>query len=421
VKPASVPVLVLVPPTWIGGLGTMRSLGRLGVPVYGLAHRRRLVPNASRYCAGTFPVGEEGRPLGKPEELVEGLIRAGKRLGAGAILLAGTDEWAVFIAEHADALERYFRFPRMPAELVAALASKDGLNRLAGLHNVATPQVARPRNADDAAMLATTLRYPVILKPLVSRPDVTFKAVAADSAALLRAYRTMEEAPDAPNVMLQEYIPGRDEDVWMFNGYFDSQSNCLMGLTGRKLRQQPVHMGHCSLGVCRQNHAVIKTTVRFLHAVGYCGIVDIGYRFDHRDGQYKILDVNPRLGGAFRLFVDANGLDVVRALYLDLTDQPVPMVLPQDGRRWLREDSELLSLWQYRRSDGLRIREWIHSLRGVKETATFSLSDPLPFIASMWKLALQTIQGKWRRRAEKRSAARLRLSTQAANPTVVTK
>ncbi|HVS05591.1 MAG TPA: ATP-grasp domain-containing protein [Candidatus Dormibacteraeota bacterium] len=402
-------LLVLVPPAWIGGLGTMRSLGQLGVPVYGLAHRRRLVPNASRYCAGTFPIGDEGRPTGEPATLVAGLLAAGEQLGPGAILLAGTDEWAVFVAEHAEQLQTRFRFPRMSADLVASLASKEGLYQLAGEHNVPTPRIAKPANAQEAAALASTLRYPVMLKPVVSRPDVTFKAVAGNADSLLAAYERMEEAPEAPNVMLQEYIPGRDEDVWMFNGYFDENSRCLAAFTGRKLRQQPAHMGHCSLGVCRQNRAVIKTTLRFLGAVGYRGIVDIGYRFDHRDGQYKILDVNPRLGGAFRLFVDRNGLDVVRALYLDLTDQPVPVTVPQDGRRWLREDSELLSLVQYRRTDKLRLGDWLRSFRGVQETATFSLVDPVPFIASMWHLVSETVRGRWqrvRRRQAQASAQR---------------
>jgi predicted ATP-grasp superfamily ATP-dependent carboligase len=382
----------------------MRSLGRLGVPVYGLAHRRRLVPNASRYCAGTFPVGDEGRPIGDPATLVSGLLAAAEQMGPGAILLAGTDEWAVFVAEHGEQLQSRFRFPRMSAQLVAALASKEGLYRLAGEHNVATPRIAKPANAEEAAALARTLRYPVMLKPVVSRPDITFKAVADDPDSLLAAYQRMAETPEAPNVMLQEYIPGRDEDVWMFNGYFDQNSRCLAAFTGKKLRQQPAHMGHCSLGVCRQNRAVIKTTLRFLEAVGYRGIVDIGYRFDHRDGQYKILDVNPRLGGAFRLFVDANGLDVVRALYLDLTDQPVPVPVPRDGRRWLREDSELLSLVQYRRSDNLRLVDWVRSFRGVQETSTFSLLDPVPFIASMWHLFSETLRGRWQRWSRRQSA-----------------
>jgi len=394
---AAVPVLVLVPPTWIGGLGVMRSLGRMSIRVYGLAHQGLSIPNVSRYCAGVVRAGDNGRPIGNPEQIVGGLVSAGRKLGGEVILIPGTDEWAVFVATYERELREVFTFPRMPQKLVQDLASKVGLYELATENAVPTPRVVCPANRVEAAELAETLQYPVMLKPVYSRPHVSTKAVAADRGALLAHYRSMEESPDAPNVMFQEYIPGRDEDVWIFNGYFDAQSRCLAAFTGQKIRQDPPHMGMASLGVCRQNAIVIETTTRFLAAVGYRGIVDIGYRFDRRDGQYKVLDVNPRLGGAFRLFVDANGLDVARVLYLDLTGQEVPQVVPREGRRWFREDSELVALKRYRQLDGLRFRDWLRSFQGVEEAATFSLSDPLPFASSMAFLAAHTLNGRWRR------------------------
>ncbi len=392
------PVLVLVPPTWIGGLGVMRSLGRMGIPVYGLAHRGLSIPNASRYCAGIVRAGNNGRPTGDTGEIVEALLRAGRRLGGQLILIPGTDEWAVFTATFAKELGEVFTFPRMPRKLVEDLASKVGLYRLATEHGLPTPRLVCPVNRAEATELAGSLEYPVMLKPVYSRPHVFTKAVAADPNALLAHYRAMEEHPDAPNVMFQEYIPGNDDDVWIFNGYFDAQSRCLAAFTGQKIRQDPPHMGMASLGVCRHNSVVIEATTRFLAAVGYRGIVDIGYRFDRRDGQYKVLDVNPRLGGAFRLFVDASGLDVARVLYLDLTGQQVPSVVPREGRRWFREDSEVLALKRYRQLDGLRFADWLRSFRGVEEAATFSPSDPLPFVCSMALLAVHTADGRWRTR-----------------------
>jgi ubiquinone/menaquinone biosynthesis C-methylase UbiE len=183
----------------------------------------------------------------------------------------------------------------------------------------------------------------------------------------------------------------------MFHGYFDEQSRCLAAFTGYRIREDPPHMGQTSLGVSRQNPAVIEAMTRFLTAVGYRGIVSVGCRFDPRDGQYKLLDVNPRIGGAFRMFVDANGLDVARVAYLDLTGQQVPAVVPRDGRRWFREDAELVSLRRYRQLEGLRFRDWLRSYRGVEEGSTFSLRDPLPFVCSMTLLAGYTIGGRWQR------------------------
>ena len=46
----------------------------------------------------------------------------------------------------------------------------------------------------------------------------------------------------------------------------------------------------------------MRTTCDFMQAIGYHGILDIGYRRDQRDGSYKVLDVNPRIGCTFRLF-----------------------------------------------------------------------------------------------------------------------
>ena len=113
-------------------------------------------------------------------------------------------------------------------------------------------------------------------------------------------------------------------------------SQCLSGVTGKKIRRFPVNTGVTSLGVCLHNETVLQDDrTRFMQAIGYHGILDIGYRYDRRDGQYKVLDVNPRIGCTFRLFAATDGMDVARALYLDMTGQPVA---PAAGRRRTQMD-----------------------------------------------------------------------------------
>src|SRR5262249_21875357 len=150
-------------------------------------------------------------------------------------------------------------------------------------------------------------------------------------------------APGHADLMLQEYIPGGVETQWMFNGYFDEESECRFGITGRKLRQNTAYTGMSSCAVCATNEDGEALTRRFMKAVGYRGILDIGYRYDARDGRYKVLDVNPRLGATFRLFVGDDGTDVVRALYRDLTGQPIPSSRACEGRKWVVEDLDLAS------------------------------------------------------------------------------
>jgi predicted ATP-grasp superfamily ATP-dependent carboligase len=160
------------------------------------------------------------------------------------------------------------------------------------------------------------------------------------STELVEKYHEMEDLEE-PNLMLQEYIPGSDENVWMFNGYFNEHSDCLFGLTGRKVRMWPVHQGVTSLGVCQRNEIVEKSTRDFMTAIGYKGIVDIGYKYDARDGRYKVLDINPRIGATFRLFVGDDGMDVARALYLDMAGRTITTGAVRDGRKWFVEDLDL--------------------------------------------------------------------------------
>jgi predicted ATP-grasp superfamily ATP-dependent carboligase len=137
-----------------------------------------------------------------------------------------------------------------------------------------------------------------------------------------------------------------------------------------------------SLGVCEHNQAVVETTERFMRRIGYRGIVDMGYRHDARDGRYKLLDVNPRIGATFRLFVDAAGIDVLRALYLDMTGQPAPPRAPVlEGRRWLVEHHDVAEAAAAIRRRDMTVGGWLRSLLPVREGAWFSPADPLPAAA----------------------------------------
>jgi predicted ATP-grasp superfamily ATP-dependent carboligase len=167
----------------------------------------------------------------------------------------------------------------------------------------------------------------------------------------------------------------------MFNGYFGRDGTCAIGVVGQKIRQAPPRTGATSLGVVVDNEAVRELSTRLLQRVGYRGIIDMGLRFDARDGQYKVLDVNPRIGSSFRLFVATNGLDVARALYLDMTGQAIPGASAAPGRRWWVEDRDTVTAIRLMRSGELRLPAYLGSLRGVDEKALVARDDLRPVAA----------------------------------------
>jgi predicted ATP-grasp superfamily ATP-dependent carboligase len=316
---------------------------------------------------------------------------------------------AIFLDENATALRECFLFPSQPRGLPRALASKKEMYYIAKKAGIPTAETKYPASRQEVVEFAKTATFPLMLKGIDTK-RLSARAggwgrgmfLVKNAAELIQKYDTFED-PEAPNLMLQEYIPGDDDTVWMFNGYFDEKSEGVLGFTGKKIRQCPAYRGVTSLGICLKNETVDRTTRQFMKAVGYRGILDIGYRYDARDGLYKVLDVNPRIGATFRLFVAENGMDVVRALYLDLTGQPIEPGKQRDGRKWAVEDLDLFSSFCYKRDAKLTVRDWIASFRGVEESAYFALDDPLPFCAML----VNNTRTIWRRLSRERGRPRV--------------
>jgi len=385
VADASTPAVVLIAspePLLHGAMGVVRSLGRLGIPVYVASDGRPMPTDRSRYLAGSFTVVYD---QAEPARWVEELAGVGRSLGRRAVLVPIDDLGALAVNDHADRLAEWFLFPRPDPGLARTLASKRELHLLCRRLGVPSPETVFPQDRRDVLGFLERARPPVVVKAidpllLYQRPGARSVMVAHSRQELLDIYDRME-VPERPNLMLQEYIPGGPESIWMFNGYLDRRSRCLVGFTGTKQRQCLPHTGPTSLGICRANPVVEQATTELLAAVGYQGVVDLGWRYDARDGRYKLLDVNPRIGGTFRLFVASNGMDVARALYLDLIGQPVPAAAARDGRKWLVEPNDLQASLLYWREGALTPGQWLGSLRGVEEAAWFARDDLAPFLA----------------------------------------
>ncbi|VAW91955.1 hypothetical protein MNBD_GAMMA22-2519 [hydrothermal vent metagenome] len=373
------PVVVLT--SRIGAVTIMRSLGQYGVNIYATDADATSPALTSKYCKKKYIKKFDES---KPEEYLEFVLNIGKELEKKALLIQTSDTMAVFIAEYADKLREYFIFPNNSADLIKRIISKEGMYSIALENDVPTPLTLFPKNLDDVIDYCKDGKFPLMLKgiygdKLQARTGKKM-VIVNNKEELLENYKWLED-PNEPNLMLQEYIPGGDDQVFIFNGYFDAESECLAAFTGYKVRQYPIHVGAASLGECKWNQDVADLTIRFMKDICYTGILDIGYRLDPRDGKYKVLDINPRVGQAFRIFVAENGMDVIRSQYMDLTNQrSSDPVIPDEGRRWIIEDYDVISSIHYFLEGSLKFGEWFKSFKRCKEGAWFSWRDPVPFL-----------------------------------------
>jgi D-aspartate ligase len=371
-----------------GVLGIIRSLGRAGVPVYGVHEGPRAPAASSRYLAGRFIWQADCRDA---DRLTEGLLRLGSHIGQPAVLFATDDVGALFVAEHADDLRRCFLFPDVAASLPRRLAGKYSLFEMCREHGIACPQVCRTNSLDVARAFARSTGYPVVIKlasPWLASGKVLSTSVALSERELEQTYELCSQA-DA-DMMLQEFIPGGPGHDWFFHGYCDGASVCRPAFTGIKERSYPVRAGATTFGRSADNEKLRGDISRILTSLRYRGIVDVDARLDARNGQYNILDFNPRIGAQFRIFRDTAGIDVVLAAYLDLTGQAIPHGEQLNNRTFMAESYDMASVFAHWRRRELSLWSWLSSIRSLDEAAWFAPDDLRPFglmcMRMSWKL-----------------------------------
>jgi D-aspartate ligase len=368
-----------------GGLGAIRSLGRLGVPVYGV-HEGAWAPAArSRYLRGRWFWNP---PVHEVECVREGLVTLAERIGRPAVLIPTDDAGAIFLAEQGESLRQWFLFPAPPQDLPRRLADKYMMHQLCRELGMPSPETALPDSLTEAEDFAGRVGFPLVAKLArpwhhdSGRPRLRSTMIVHDREDLISSYRASErQATDdgSAGLMLQEYIPGGPGHDFFFHGYCDASSICRPAFTGAKERSYPPHAGLTCLGHSQDNPVLRQQATELLARLNYRGIVDLDFRWNPRDGQYHLLDFNPRLGAQFRLFRDTQGVDVVIAQHLDLTGRVIPDNPAVSGRRFLVENYDPIAALRYYRRGELSLRSWAASLRQLDELAWFARDDLAPF------------------------------------------
>jgi len=360
-------------------LGAVRNLGRCMVPTVVLDVKRNQAAFYSKYAKGMVCP----HPKYEEESYIDFLMSLGVKLHEKGVLIPTGDTELLALLRHRNQLEKCYYFTMSSYEKVNLFLNKELFYRYLEQHNFPHAKTFFPQNEEEVDAISKELSYPLILKPVYPtyfRLDFHTKLfVISSRQELLSCFRIVSAKKH--EVMIQEIIPGDADRVFGFNAYYDQTGASHGMFMYQRIREWPLGFGNGC--VIQQVHVPLleQLTTSLIRTIGYYGIVDAEFKYDPRDGQYKFIEINPRVWMQ-NSFPSRFGCNLPYLAYLDAVHKPLPeeTFSPQiHPIKWVYFLEDLQSLRALAQKGSFHIQSLFSDYNLRNEYALFAWDDPVPF------------------------------------------
>jgi len=360
------------------GLAIARSLGPRGIPVF-VIDDQHSISKFSRYTTRVVRVND----LRDPQKTVDSVLEIGHRYGLKDWVLFPTrDETVMAFSRHRQRLAEFFRVTTPEWESTRHVWDKYNTYKLAEQIGIPSPRTWNVHSKEELQSLYS--RLPLAIKPAIKENffyATGAKAWRAETPEQLNAlFDAAAHNIQMSEIMIQEIIPGDGNCQLSYCAFFrDGSAHSI--LTAKRLRQHPREFGRAATYVETADLPEIEElSQRFLRAINFYGLVEVEFKQDPRDGQYKLLDVNARVWG-FHGLGQVAGVDFPYLLFADQLGRHAEPSRGRAGVGWLRLLTDVPTSLSAMLRGYLSLGSYIESIQRTEVESVFSWRDPLPSVA----------------------------------------
>jgi len=353
----------------------------------------------SKYCKGIIAP----HPYNEREKSLKFVIDLIKSLDAKPFLFFASDDWMDMVGDHEDVFREIAYLPQTPWSEMSHFYNKKFLYRIAEENGIPYPKTIEIETLKDISSAIDCLTAPYILKPqtTVSQNEIakcgittyhrTQKFESKDEA-LEWVQLLMDNGIDFP-VIIQEFIPGDATKLYTLTSYSNKDGKLLAGSVGHKLRQFPPVAGRITSGVLRHDEKLFEQGELFLEKIKFHGLANTEYKLDDRDGKYKLMEINTRLG-AWNYSTLYAGLNLVKIAVEDtlgIEYKGPRYLMEKDGAVWYNLMYDLSAVLYLNRKIGekeytMSYGKWRKSLGKNSFEAVWDRHDKKPFFYELCDL-----------------------------------
>jgi len=283
----------------------LQSLGRKGVVTDASGEKDN--PNVafySRYCRNRYVYPS-------PEQHEEAFVRTLlKRAADYDVLMPMHERTVVPISKHLKSFTSIVRVPIPEYQVLKLALDKAETVRVAENAGIPTPRTYFISDLNELDSLSRRLDYPVVVKlraEMLTPPPRYVYAYSAED--LIRKYKNMHEIHPYP--LIQEQIPG---EGYGFFAILTEDHEAAAIFCHRRIREFPITGGPSTYCESVYNRKLIANGLKLLKEMKWYGIAMVEFRLDHRDDEFKLMELNPRFWGSLPLAIAA-GVNFPYLLY----------------------------------------------------------------------------------------------------------
>ena len=317
------------------------------------------------------------------------------------VLMPCSDPWVQSVAGLDPSLRVLFRTWTPHVSVVETLIDKNRFRGVLEQLDLPHPRTFSLTPNSDGTDIPSEVFSSAFLKPCDSSSflaEYGVKGIFVTSPQELNE-KNASAAAKGLSLVLQEYVPGSATNHFFVDGFRSKNQQITRFLARRRLRMFPPDFGNSTDMVSiplREVAPAIATIEKIFEHLEYHGIFSAEFKYDDRDGQFKILEINCRPWW-YVDFADRCGLHTCRDACYDALDLPIPGSKPyRVGKRGTYPSQD----WEaYRANGGLDITSFIAMLFNWFRSyqPIFSWSDPTPAFVNFARLFSAAIKRRVQR------------------------
>ena len=300
------------------------------------------------------------------------------------LLLATNDSLIDFLSLNYKVLSTLYHLSIPEPKVVDICYNKIYTYQKAMEIGIPIPESNFPASMDEIRELAERIKYPVILKPAVMHTfhHVTGKKVlyCDDKESLIMNYERIIKIIPSNEVIVQEFLRGGAKVLYSF-GSFAANGKVYSSLSANRIRQNPMDFGNSTCFAVTVTDPVFEEfAIKFLKEINYFGMSEVEFMKDPETGAYKMLEINPR---AWKWHSIANKLDInFLKEMVDYLDGKELRTKHNDqiGIGWIERFTDIYIVINEMYHKRMKFTEYWQTMKAPKESAVWSLTDPLPVI-----------------------------------------